>query len=281
MKTDRFEFSFEDTLDAVRNRCLSAIKALGWRIRHDLTQELRITCYVPIPELLPQAPVYTISFYPEDQITHVVLVAANDELSRFHAQSDLQLLKTTIITGTSPIAASVALVADTVERESTPTADTHTLPKCFISYRRYDSADVVGRIYDRLVAAYGAQQVFKDVDNIPLGVDFRKILDEAVSSCAVMLVVIGRDWLTVTNEYNQRRIHDPNDFVRIEIEIALTCDIPVVPLLVRDASMPRDADLPESLQELAYRNGLQIRSDPDFHRDTDRLIQALNHLLQT
>ena len=91
---------------------------------------------------------------------------------------------------------------------------------------------------------------------------------------------IGRDWLTVTDERHQRRLDNPADFVRLEIETALKSNIPVVPLLVRDASMPREEELPESLKALAYQHDLAIRPDPDFHRDMDRLIEALNSLLR-
>jgi hypothetical protein len=117
------------------------------------------------------------------------------------------------------------------------------------------------------------------VDNIPIGADFRHVISEAVSRCTVLLAVIGRDWVTVMNEQKLRRLDDPNDFVRIEIETALKHDIPVVPLLVREAAMPREEELPPSLRELVYRHGAQIRSDPDFHRDMDRLIQSLNSML--
>jgi hypothetical protein len=256
------DFDLEDPLDIVHDRCLDVIKALGWKIRYDLTRADQITCYVPMPELLPQAPVYFIALYPLDQTTHVVLGAANDELSQLYAPKDLLKLQTAITSEDAP-----------------PTVESVVQAKCFISYRRYDSADVVGRIYDRLVTVYGAENVFRDVDNIPLGMDFRKILDEAVGSCAVLLVIIGRDWVTVTNESNQRRLDDPADFVRIELESALQRNIPIVPLLVRDASMPREEELPASLRQLVYRNGTRIRSDPDFHHDMDRLIQALNRFI--
>jgi len=138
---------------------------------------------------------------------------------------------------------------------------------------------VAGRIYDRLAGAFGAEQVFKDVDDIPLGRDFRKVIDQAVSGCDVLLVVIGRDWLDVRNEHGRRRIDDPADFVRLEIESALNREIPVIPLLVRDAMLPPADDLPGSLGELVYRNGIPVRADPDIHRDMDRLIQALRELV--
>ena len=145
----------------------------------------------------------------------------------------------------------------------------------FISYRRDDSADIAGRIYDRLVQKFGREVIFKDVDTIPFGVDFRKHLNDAVEKCSVLLAVIGRQWLNMPNEAGKRRLDNPADFVRIEIEAALERNIPVVPLLVRGASMPKPGDLPSCLENLAYRNGLPVRSDPDFHRDMDRLIAGL------
>ncbi len=282
MQKDDFQFMLEDSADVVRKQCLDAIKNLGWKIRSDLTQDYQIFCYVPIADLLPQAPVYSITLYPDGQITYIALVAASDDLSQSHAKNDLPKLKSAIITDKvfhrSP---DPTLIDQRITKEEIyPDVQVKLQRKCFISYRRYDSADVVGRIYDRLVAAFGPGKIFKDVDNIPIGADFRKVIDEAVSSCAVLLVVIGRDWVAVTNERDLRRLDDPNDFVRIEIEMALKHSIPIVPLLVREAIMPREEELPQSLQELVYRHGAQIRSDPDFHRDMDRLIQSLNSLLQ-
>jgi formylglycine-generating enzyme required for sulfatase activity len=145
----------------------------------------------------------------------------------------------------------------------------------FISYRRVDSSDVTGRIYDRLVATFDRNLVFKDVDSIPFGVDFREHLDQAVSQCQVCLVVVGRTWLEAKDEAGRRRLDSAQDFVRIEIESALKRKIPVIPVLVGGASMPGPEQLPPSLEPLAYRNGAQVRSDPDFHRDMDRLIAGI------
>jgi hypothetical protein len=146
----------------------------------------------------------------------------------------------------------------------------------FISYRRVDSADVTGRIYDRLVAQFGESAVFKDVDSIPLGLDFKEHLDETVGKCSIFLIVIGNRWLSDgVSESQKSRLDDPRDFVRIEIESALRRNIPVIPLLVGGASIPSLDQLPQSLQNLVYRNGIAIRPDPDFHRDMDRLISAI------
>ena len=151
--------------------------------------------------------------------------------------------------------------------------------KIFLSYRRDDSADVAGRIYDRLVERFGKKQVFKDVDSIPLGVDFRRHLDQMVASCDVLLAVMGDRWLTVGGPEGKKRLDDAKDFVRIELEAALKREIPVIPVLVRGADVPQESELPPSLSGLAYRNGLAVRPDPDFHRDMDRLIEGVqNHL---
>ena len=145
----------------------------------------------------------------------------------------------------------------------------------FISYRRSDSADIAGRIYDRLTGRFGRNPIFKDVDSIPLGLDFKEYLDAKVSECSVLLAIIGDRWLEASDDTGERRLEDPADFVRIEIESALKGGIPVIPLLVRGAQMPREGKLPDGLKKLAYRNGIPIRPDPDFHRDMDRLITAL------
>jgi hypothetical protein len=144
----------------------------------------------------------------------------------------------------------------------------------FISYRRKDSADVVGRIYDQLVKYFGAQYVFKDVYSIPLGSDFGKYIIEAIGKSGALLAVIGEKWLEM-NDAGKTRLDELNDFVRIEIESALAGEIPVIPLLVRGAAMPSKEKLPPSLEKLSGKNGIQIRSDPDFHIDMKRLITSL------
>jgi hypothetical protein len=158
--------------------------------------------------------------------------------------------------------------------------DSQSTPAIFITYRREDSIDVTGRIYDRLCQHFGKQNVFKDVDSIPLGVDFRKHLGDSVGQCDVLLTVIGRQWLAGTGDKGQRRLDDVRDFVRIEMEAALKRNIPLVPVLVQGASMPGLEDLPEILQSLVYRNGIPVRPDPDFHQDMDRLIKGIEGYLK-
>jgi hypothetical protein len=125
------------------------------------------------------------------------------------------------------------------------------------------------------VGVFGRKPVFKDVDSIPLGTDFKEFLGKQVSNCSVLLAIIGDRWLDARGLGGMRRLDDPDDFVRLEIESALERGIPVIPLLVRGAHMPEEEDLPPSLRKLVYKNGIPIRPDPDFHNDMDRLISAL------
>ncbi len=151
------------------------------------------------------------------------------------------------------------------------------MPRIFISYRRADSRTITGRIYDRLSYAFGADSVFKDVDDIPLGSDFRDVIHDAVAKTDVLLVIIGPQWAIINDQFGKRRLDDPNDFVRIEVEAGLRRDNPVtvIPVLVGGATMPTDADLPDSLDPLIYRNAAMVRDDPDFGTDINRLIDQL------
>lgn len=149
----------------------------------------------------------------------------------------------------------------------------------FVSYRRDDSADVTDRIYDHLKTRFGKAQVFKDVDSIPSGMDFREVIKSAVEGCDVFLAVIGSNWLKVTSATGSRRIDDPNDFVRLEVCTALERKIPVIPVLVNGTAMPAEADLPEPLRQLAFQNAISVRRDPDFPGDIKRLCRDLDGYL--
>jgi hypothetical protein len=146
--------------------------------------------------------------------------------------------------------------------------------KVFISYRREDSAAYAGRIQDRLEREFERDLLFIDVDGIPLGLNFVKVLREEVAKCGVLLAVIGRDWLDVRDEDGTRRLDNPNDFVRIEIATALQREIPVIPILLDGTRVPKADQLPKDLKELALRNGLDVRY-VSFHADMDKLIRGL------
>lgn len=146
-----------------------------------------------------------------------------------------------------------------------------------ISYRRDDSDAITGRIFDRLVAHYGREAVFRDIDDIPLGIDFRDYIAAMLHKSDVVLVVIGPRWAGARG--GRSRIADPADPVRIEVETSLRMGIPVVPVLVGRAGMPKVEQLPDSLKDLAYRNGLRVDAAQDFDHHLDRLLRALDKLL--
>jgi hypothetical protein len=153
------------------------------------------------------------------------------------------------------------------------------MPRIFFCYRRDDSTHQAGRIFDRLATHFGKNQLFKDVDNIPAGVDFRQVLTEQVGGCDVLLALIGDSWLSATDPGGRRRIDSSSDFVHIEIESALRRKIPVIPVLVGRSPVPQDHDLPEALRELTYRQKVDVRPDPDFNHDVERLIHGINAAL--
>ena len=147
--------------------------------------------------------------------------------------------------------------------------------KIFISYRRDDSAGYAGRLFDHLTAHFGTQNVFMDIDTIQPGDDFRKIIQNAVGTCDVVLVMIGKQWLSIQDAQGRRRLEDPNDLVRAEIAAAIANpNVRVIPVLVRGASMPAAHELPEDLKELSWRNATEL-SDNRFQYDANELIKVL------
>jgi hypothetical protein len=152
------------------------------------------------------------------------------------------------------------------------------MPKIVLSYRRSDSEAVTGRIFDRLVARYGRDAIFRDVDNIPLGVDFRHHIDGMLQQSDIVLVVIGPRWVGGRGE--QARLANPTDPVRIEVATALRKGAPVIPILVGRTPMPGIDQLPEDVRDIAYRNGLQIDAGRDFDVHVDRLLRALDQIIE-
>lgn len=150
----------------------------------------------------------------------------------------------------------------------------------FVSYRRDDTAGHAGRLYDLLRAHFGADQVFMDVDAILPGQDFARVLSESVASCDALLAIIGRTWLTIRNDAGTRRLDDPTDYVRLEIAAALERGIPVVPVLMQGAAMPREVDLPPALAPLARFQALSV-SDERFHAEAEDLVRALEAVTAT
>jgi len=145
----------------------------------------------------------------------------------------------------------------------------------FISYRREDAEGQAGRLFDDLVRHFGEDSVFMDVAGIEPGRDFRRVIDEHVASCGMLLAMIGKTWIDATDESGLRRLEDPMDFVRLETASALKRDIPVVPVLVHGARMPRAEQLPKDLAELAFRNGVEL-THARWDSDVQVLVKALS-----
>ncbi len=149
--------------------------------------------------------------------------------------------------------------------------------RIFISYRRQDSAYPAGWLYDRLAERFGPEQIFKDVDSIELGDDFVEVITNAVGSCDVVLALIGKKWLRISDS-GQRRLEDPNDFVRLEIEAAIERQVMLIPILVDGATMPRADQVPESIAAMVRRQALEL-SPNRFRTDTEQLLDVLERTL--
>jgi TIR domain-containing protein len=151
--------------------------------------------------------------------------------------------------------------------------------KIFINYRRGDDPGNTGRLFDRLQDVFPPEQLFLDVDNIAPGLDFVHVLNERVAECDILLAVIGKGWIDARDATGNRRLADPDDFVRIEIESALNQEKRVIPVLVGEAQMPRPEDLPPPLRPLARRNAVRLTHER-FRADTQGLVKALQQALE-
>lgn len=146
-----------------------------------------------------------------------------------------------------------------------------------ISYRREDSGVITGRIFDRLVARYGRDSVFRDIDNIPPGVDFREHLNLVLDKSDIVLALVGPRWMG--SHSGQVRLADEADPVRVEIETALRKGVTLIPVLVMSGTMPRASQLPDTMKEFAYRNAVQVDAGQDFDVHMDRLLRAMDRIL--
>jgi TPR repeat protein len=148
----------------------------------------------------------------------------------------------------------------------------------FICYRREETGFAARAIHDRVVQRLERENVFLDVDNIDLGVDWFSVLTERVGACDALVAVMGKNWVSSADKDGLRRLDDPDDFVRIEIEAALQRNVRVIPVLVDGAAMPKANELPESLKGLARRQGTEV-SPARFEADVEKLTHALVSIL--
>jgi formylglycine-generating enzyme required for sulfatase activity len=154
-----------------------------------------------------------------------------------------------------------------------PQSPSRSAPKVFICYRRDDSAGYTLSLYEKLSARFGEDNIFMDIDHIEPGADFVQAIKDAVSSCDVVIAVIGPRWFA-TSEGNEGRLDDPNDFVRLELSVALSRNVRLIPALVQGASMPTEGQLPDDLKALSRRQAFEL-SNVRWKHDVDELIGAL------
>ena len=150
------------------------------------------------------------------------------------------------------------------------------MSQIFLSYRRSDSEYASGRISDRLRQRLGNEAVFRDVETVRLGEDFEKRVHNMLENCAVMLVVIGDEWLDVRDKEGKRRLDNPDDLVRGEVVAALSNEgTVVIPVLLGNAVMPTESELPDDLKPLATRNAATVRADASFDDQIEALIKEI------
>jgi TIR domain len=151
------------------------------------------------------------------------------------------------------------------------------MPKIAISYRRADSQDITGRIFDRLIQRFGRQSVFRDIDSIRPGIDFREQIEETLQRTDVLLAIVGPKWLG-RGKGAESRLDNEADLVRIEVATALKRKIPVIPVLVGGTKMPTTKQLPDDLKAFAFRHAVAVDSGRDFDHHVDGLIRVLGEI---
>jgi TIR domain len=152
------------------------------------------------------------------------------------------------------------------------------MSKIFISYRRDDSAGYAHAVYSQLVQHFSKDQLFMDVDTVEPGVDFVRVIEEAVGECDVLVALIGKRWVGGESGGTSSRLDKEKDYVRLEVSTALARDIRVIPVLVDGMTMPSENILPAPLQPLTRRNAIEI-SNTRFNFDVERLIIAVRNIL--
>jgi hypothetical protein len=164
----------------------------------------------------------------------------------------------------------------------TEVKDVSALPPrgIFISYRRADAGPYARLLQVELTERFPQARVFMDLDSIEAGLDFAEIIRDAVNSCHVMVVLIGRQWATLADEEGRRRLDDPDDYVRFEIRAALKRGVRAIPVLVDGAKPVRQQQLPPDLRKLARLNALEMSYDR-YPYDADRLTGIVDRALAT
>lgn len=149
----------------------------------------------------------------------------------------------------------------------------------FVSYRRQDTPFATGWLCERLRSHFGSDHVFLDVDQIHPGVNFRERIREALKTCDVVLVMIGKHWLG-DDTPGGGRIRDAKDWVRLEVSTAFAENVPVLPVQVQGAALPTQEELPDELSELPDIQAASLEAGREFNRHVEDLVLAIEKLPQ-
>lgn len=152
-----------------------------------------------------------------------------------------------------------------------PNASTNRI---FVSYRRADSGVWTENLASSLRSYFGEGSLFRDLDSMVAGQDFMTQLDSALDQSRVVLALIGPAWTTIRSQDGIRRIDDAQDVVVAELTRALQRDVPVIPVLVGGAQLPKEGELPRSLRSLTKRHALHLR-EGDWPHDLGVLVRQL------
>jgi hypothetical protein len=148
------------------------------------------------------------------------------------------------------------------------------MPRVFISYRHADSQAATVLLHDRLEKEFGKKQVFLDTSDIRPGKEFREEIQRFIGTTHVMLIVIGPRWLNTVRD-GHRRLDDPHDLLRQEIEWGLEASIPIIPVLIDGVKMPRASDLPPSLRPLTRRTAFVFPHNVPVDQTVKRLVTLI------
>jgi hypothetical protein len=150
----------------------------------------------------------------------------------------------------------------------------------FICYRHADALPYARLLQVNLHERLPDARVFMDLDSIEVGVDFRKVISDAISECAVVVVLIGPHWATLADDEGRRRLDDPDDYVRLEIRTAFKRGARVIPVLVEGARPLRPQELPTDIRRLGRLNALEMSCDHRYRYDEDRLMGVIERVLR-
>lgn len=154
--------------------------------------------------------------------------------------------------------------------------DTSKAPSIFINYRQGKSRDKALILRTILEAYFGEGSVFLGETSVPYGSKWQASLRQGLEQAEVLIALIHEGWHRETNEAGDNRLKtDPDDWVRREIASAKD-RIPIIPILIDDAEMPKDEWLPHEIQGLFLDQGPRINFQNLSQEALKKLIRDLS-----